>query len=186
MTVQNPFRVARRAGGVAERAGGILVEYRPGVAGGSLLKQIFIAQQVVDAGVFGHTRLIGHGDERLDPIAAPGDGLDQRQEGQVEEDVLVFRVIGDVGDLVFMQARVDGMDNGTHAGNAVVQLQVPIAIPCQCADPFGRPGAQVCQCAGHLTRAVMAVAEGVAMDITLDPPRHDLRIAMMAIGMHDE
>ena len=30
---------------------------------------------------------IGHGDERLDRFAAAGDGLDQRQEGQVEEDV---------------------------------------------------------------------------------------------------
>ena len=84
MAVQNSFGVARRARGVAERAGRILVEHRPGVVRRTLLDQVFIAQQVVNAGVFRHVGVIGHGDERLDRLAAAGDGLDQRQEGQVE------------------------------------------------------------------------------------------------------
>jgi hypothetical protein len=39
---------------------------------------------------------------------------------------------------------------------------------------------------GHLARATMTVTESVAMDIALHPPGHDLGIAMMAVGMHNE
>ncbi|MNF61200.1 hypothetical protein D3C84_428360 [compost metagenome] len=78
------------------------------------------------------------------------------------------------------------MHNGTHAGHAVVQLQVTIAIPGQRADPVGGLDAQAGQCTGHLARATVAVTESVAMDIALHPPGHDLRIAMMAIGVLNE
>ena len=37
--------------------------------------------------------------------------LHQRQEGQVEAQHLVFGVVGDPGDLVGMQARVDGVQH---------------------------------------------------------------------------
>ncbi|CAI8900908.1 hypothetical protein EMIT0P218_30089 [Pseudomonas sp. IT-P218] len=183
MTVQDAFRVARGAGGVAERTGGFLVEIRPGIVAGALLQQIFIAQQVVDTGVRWHVGLIGHGDERLDRMAAASDELDQRQEGHVEEDVLVFGMIGDVGHLVFMQARVDGMHDGTHAADAVVQLQVTIAVPGKRSDAVGRLHAQAGQGAGQLVRATVAVTEGVAMDIALHPAGHNLSIAMMAVGV---
>ena len=158
----------------------------PGVVGRTLLDQLFVAQQIVDAGVRRHVGAIGHGDERFDRFATASDGFDQRQEGQVEEDVLVFGVIRDVGDLVFMQARIDGVQDGTHARDAIVQLQVTIAIPCQRADPVGGLDTQRGQRACHLARATVAVTESVAMDIALHPPGHDLRIAVMAVGMHDE
>ena len=53
MAVQGPFWVARRAGGVAERTGGVLVEDRPGVVGRTLLDQVFIAQQLSTPASFG-------------------------------------------------------------------------------------------------------------------------------------
>ncbi|SAL08008.1 hypothetical protein AWB81_08502 [Caballeronia arationis] len=78
------------------------------------------------------------------------------------------------------------MQNGTHTRDAVVQLQVTVAIPCQRADPVGGLDTEARQHIGHLARATVAVAESVAMDIALHPPGHDLRIAMMAVGMHNE
>ncbi|MGE8337656.1 MAG: hypothetical protein ACN6Q2_20430, partial [Pseudomonas laurylsulfatiphila] len=42
---------------------------------------------------------------------------------------------------------------------------------------------QAGQRAGHLARATVAVSEGVAMDIALHPAGHDLRIAVMAVGV---
>ncbi|MNY08253.1 hypothetical protein D3C86_1410980 [compost metagenome] len=109
MAVQHPFRVARGAGGVAQRAGCFLVERRPGVVRRTLRDQVFVAQQLVDARVLRHVGPIGHGDEGLDRLVTAGNGLDKRQEAQVEEDVPVFGMVRDIGDLIFMQARIDGV-----------------------------------------------------------------------------
>ncbi|MCY1355492.1 hypothetical protein D9M69_419130 [compost metagenome] len=92
-------------------------------------------------------------------------------------------MISDVGHLIFMQARVDGVHDGTHPADAVVQLQVTIAVPGQRTDPVGGLDTQAGQRAGHLARATVAVPEGVAMDIALHPAGHDLRIAVMALGV---
>jgi hypothetical protein len=46
------------------------------------------------------------------------DGLDQRQEGQVEEQRPVLGVVGDPGDLLRVQARVDRVQHRALPGHA--------------------------------------------------------------------
>ena len=59
-----------------------------------------------------HVRAVGQGDPGLDRLHARCHGLDQRQEGEVEEENAVLGVVGDVGELVGMQARVEGVQDG--------------------------------------------------------------------------
>ena len=49
-------------------------------SGEARLDQILVAQQVRHLAVRRHVRAVGHRDEGLDRLHAPGDGLDQRQE----------------------------------------------------------------------------------------------------------
>jgi hypothetical protein len=43
-------------------------------------------------------------------------------------------VVGDVGDLLRKQARIDGVADGGDAGDGVIDLEVAMAIPGQGAD----------------------------------------------------
>ena len=63
--------------------------------------------------------------------------LHQRQEGHVEAQHLVFGVVGDPGDLVRMQARIDGVQHAPGAADAEVHFQVAIAVPGQGGDAVG-------------------------------------------------
>ena len=47
----------------------------------------------------------------------------------VEEHQPVFGMIGDIGDLVGEQARIDGVIDRADAGDAVPGLQVPPGVP---------------------------------------------------------
>ena len=58
----------------------------------------------------------------------------KRQEGHVEEERLVFGVVGDVDDLVGMQARIERVQHGARARHRVVELDVAIAVPGQRRD----------------------------------------------------
>jgi flavin-binding protein dodecin len=59
---------------------------------------------------------VRHRDEGLDRLDAMRDRLDQRQEGQVEEEGLVLGVVGDVDDLVRVQARVEMAKKAAESG----------------------------------------------------------------------
>ena len=112
---------------------------------------------------------VGHGDKRLDSLAALGNDLDQWKEGQVEEQILVFRMLDDIGDLILMQARIDGVHHRSHAAYTVVELHVPIAVPCQRANAVGHFYAEVGERTSHLTRTAVTIAKGVANDVALYP-----------------
>ena len=98
--------------------------------------QLFVAEQVrhCDGARRRHVRAVGHRDEGLDRLHARGDRLDQRQEGQVEEQDLVFGMVGDPDHLVGMQARVQRVQHGARARHRVVQLHVAVAVPGQRGD----------------------------------------------------
>jgi hypothetical protein len=46
------------------------------------------------------------------------DGLHQRQEAEIKQQILVFRVVADVGQLFGMQARVDGVQHRARPDTA--------------------------------------------------------------------
>ena len=72
---------------------------------------------------------VGQRHPMLDGLGAPGHGLDQRQEGQVEEQHLVLGMVGDPHHLVGVQARVervqhraDALEIVDDAGDTVTEL----------------------------------------------------------------
>ena len=97
--------------------------------------QVLVAQQVracsLSAGMCARSVIAT---KALIVLHARGDRLDQRQEGQVEEQDLVFGMVGDPDDLVGMQARVERVQHRARAGDRVVQLQVAVAVPGQRGD----------------------------------------------------
>jgi hypothetical protein len=115
-----------------------------------------------------------------------GHGGDQRQEGEVEEQHLVFGVVGDVGDLVGVQARVDGVQHRARARHRVVQLHVAVAVPGQRGHAVAHLDAQTRQRVGHAARTRGQFLVGGAVDVAFDPARHDLAFGVVPFGVNDE
>jgi hypothetical protein len=71
------------------------------------------------------------------------------REAQVEEQDLVFRVVGDPHDLVGVQARVQRVQHGPGARRGVVQLHVTVAVPGQRGHAVAEADAALGQRVGH-------------------------------------
>ena len=84
--------------------------------------------------------------------------LDQRQEGQVEEQRGVLGVVGDVGDLLGEQARVDGVADRADAGDGVVELEMAVAVPGQRRHPVAGLDAEPDQRVGEPADALARCA----------------------------
>ena len=65
----------------------------------------------------------------LDGGAAAVHGLHQWQKAQVKTQHLVFGVVGYPGNLVRVQARVDGVEHAARTTHTVVQLEMAVAVP---------------------------------------------------------
>ena len=93
-----------------------------------------------------HVRAIRHRDHAVDRgCSAGGSFSTSGSEGQIEEDDAVLGVVDDVRDLLGEKPRVDRVDDRTHAGDGVVQLEVAVAVPGEGADAVAaaaRPGAE--------------------------------------------
>ena len=104
--------------------------------------------------------------------------LDERHESQVEADVAILGVIDDVGDLLGKEPRIDGVHDGTHSGDAVIELEMPEAVPGERADAISLPDAEPSQRLGNLPSAPVHIRVRVPVNPALHSPRHDFRIAM--------
>jgi len=112
--------------------------------------------------------------------------LHQRHERQIEEQGRVLGVVGDVDDLVREQARVDRVDHRADAGDGVVQLVVPVAVPGERADALGRLHAERAQHLRQAARAGVGLAVAVAVDAAFGGLGHDLRVAVVAVREADQ
>jgi hypothetical protein len=123
-----------------------------------------------------------------DGLQPPRHGLDQRQEGHVEAQHLVFGVVGDVGDLVGVQARVDGVQHRAHAADRVVQLHVAVAVPGQrghAVAATSRPARPAPWPWARRERGQLLV--GGAVDVAFDAARDDLAFAVVVpLGVHEQ
>ena len=160
---------------------GVFVEGGPCKVGLVRRDQVFVAQQIGQL-ARRHLVLVDHRDKVTHCLAAPRHGFDQGQEGQIEEQHLVFGMVEDVEQLVRVQARVQGVQHRTAAGGGEIQLQVPVAVPGQRGDALRRLHTELAECMGHLTRAVMQLRIGGAVDVAFDAARDDGHIAAMRVG----
>ncbi len=169
MGVEHPLRIARGARGVAEAAGGLLVEAAPGavvgLAGDQILVVLVQHHQPLDGGRAGQAR------------------LQQRREHLVDEDDPVFCVVDDPADLVRMQARVQGVAHRTDPHDAVPDLQVPGAVHGQGRHPIPRPHAQLQEEVGHLPGAPVHLGIGGSHDRAFDRAGDDLAASVAFCGM---
>jgi hypothetical protein len=99
---------------------------------------------------------------------------------------LTIGVIDDPGHLLGHQARVDCVDHSTATGDAEVQLKVPVAVPGQGGHAIAEAQLQPIERACDLPRAPCRIGVGVAVDVTLDPARHDRRVVVMSLRELDQ
>ena len=111
VAVQRGFRVAGGAAGVAHAGCGVFIERRPVVHVGLRANPGFVADQVGNARISRQLVSITQCHKMLDGAAACMHRLHQRQKAQVKTQHLVFGMVGNPGDLVGMQARVDGVQH---------------------------------------------------------------------------
>jgi hypothetical protein len=151
--------------------------------------QFLVAQQVgyLAGGTLGrHVCPVGHHDEGLDSIHTRSDRFDQWQKGQIEEQDLVFGVVGDPDHLVRMQARVQRVQHGTRTGHRVVQLHVAVAIPCQRSDAVSELDTAHGQGIGHAAGALGQLAVALAVHVAFNPTRDHLLSAVVALSVHQQ
>ena len=111
--------------------------------------------------------------------------LDDRQQVEVDEDDLVFGVVGDIGDMLGRQPRIERVQHRADAGDAEIELEMAIGVPGDGADPVAELDAQALQRLGELLGALGRVAVAVAMDRPLDRARDDLDVGIVGGGEID-
>ena len=139
--IKHALRVAGGAGGVAEPAGGIFREVAPaGIGAASVDPDVERDRAEL---VLGHGVRAGIDDEGFYRLELALDGLDDRQEGLVEDENLVFGVVSDPGDLLGMEARVDRVQDRADAHGAVPGGHVAFGVPAKGRDPVAEADASV-------------------------------------------
>jgi hypothetical protein len=155
---------------------------RPAVRATLLAEPGLVAAQAGDAGVGGQLVGIAQSDPVLDRAAVRPHGLHDRQERHVEAQHLVFGMVGDPGNLVGREPRVDRVDHAATAGDAEVQLEVAIAVPRERGHPVAEAQLQRIERSGHLPGPARRVGVAVAVDVALDAARHDRRVPVVPFG----
>ena len=128
-------------------------------------------------------RSVGEDDDPLERRDLRRDLLDQRHEGQVNEQRLVLSVIHDPGDLLREEARVQRVVDTTHAHDAVPGLKMARGVPRKGRDTISHLVALALEALGSLSRTKMNIAVGRAHDRTLDRARDDLTSAVLPCRM---
>jgi hypothetical protein len=85
----------------------------------------------------------------------------------------------DEGDLLREQARIDRVADEARSRHAIIEFEVPIAVPGQRSDPVPLFEAEPPESIGKRLRPPRQVAIGVAMDRPFHRPRHDFRVAVI-------
>jgi hypothetical protein len=183
--VQRALRIAGSSGRIAKARRGTLVEGRPFEAIVLSGKKFLVAEQVRNF-LLRHVRPIGHRDEALDGLQPRGELLDQRRERDVEEDVRILGVVRDVGDLIRKEPWIDRMDDRSDAGDCVVDLEVPVAVPGERRDTIVHLDAERLQRFCELPGALVRVPIRVPVHAAFDGLRHDFGRTVMAIGVTDQ
>ena len=150
------------------------------------IDQVLVAQQFGDLRRHRHEVPAGHGHERLDGLNARGDRLDQRQEGEIEEEDRVLRMVGNPHHLVRVQPGVERVQHGAGARHRVVQLHVAVAVPGQRRDAIAEADAVRSQCVGHSARALGEIGVGLAMQVAFDTAGDDFLVAVVTLRMREE
>ena len=182
---QHAFRMAGRSRRVAQARGRVLVELGPFEIVALRSKQVLVAREARN-GRLRKMRAVGKRNPMLDARARGRELFDQRREREIEEHDLVVGVVDDVDELVVEEPRIDRVDDRAHPRDGIVELEMPIAVPRQRADPVARLHPQPPQRARQPAGARVRVAIRIAVNRPLDRPRDDLGVAVAAVRVPDQ
>ncbi len=172
----------RRARGVAEPAGGALVDHRLRVDLGLTGDQVLVADGA------GHE--IAGGVVEDDHVPESGDRgghfRDHRQEVRIDQHDPVVGVVHDERQLVDAEPDVEGVQHATAAGHAEVRLDVPVAVPGQSRHAFARGHAERVERTHELVRTGREIGVGVAVGLAGGEPAHHLGAMVMAAGVVEQ
>ena len=179
VAVENPLGVARRTGGVAEqrRLGlGTLREAKLGIAA---VDQILVAQQRCEGRR--RQRSVTHDDVRFDVRQLRRDRLEHRHQAVIDEDHPIVGVRCDPGELVGVQAEVEGVQDAARPGNRVVELDVAAGVPGERRHPVERVEAHPVERRCQTSRAAADLPPGRSAN-RIGRARHHLAVAEVALG----
>ena len=183
--VERPFGMASRSGRVAQRRGRVLIDCRPHVHPVVFGDEVLIRHGVRQRRIR-HVRGICENHVRLDGGQLRGDGFGEWDEGEVQEEDSVLRVVHDVDELGRVEAGIERVTDRAHARNAEVDLEVAVRIPCQSGEPIADLDPARCERAGELLRPLPHVAPRVTVDRAFHRTRHDVLVRVDSSRMLDQ
>jgi hypothetical protein len=113
-------------------------------------------------------------------------GLDQAGEVHVEEDDAVVGVVGDVGNLLGEQARIDGVADRGHARDGEIDLEMAMGVPGQRADAVLGLDTERLQHPHQLARAAVGILVGIAVGAPDRQAGNDLGVAVVFCRVHQQ
>ena len=187
VAVEHAFGPAGGAAGVAEGAGEVLVEDGPGEVFGAGGEQGFVVVEgLVGWGEGGRGYGAAHENDGADGGGSGEDCFEQGGEAGVGADDHAAGVVEDVDDVVGGEAGVHGVDDGAHAGDGVVELEMALAVPGEGGDTVALGDAEGLESAGEATAATLDVAVGCAGGGAVFLAGDDLGLTMVAGGVGED
>jgi hypothetical protein len=174
--VEHALRIAGGAAGVAEHARLALGAFHPLVIAVLGVKHRLetVRSQIVEADVMADAA----------PLCA--EAIDERLERLVVEHHAVFGVVGDVNELFVEQARVDRVDDATHADRAVPGDEVMRVVHRQRRDPVTGRYAELFKRLGEFTRVLGDARPVGARLATVGPVADEFPRAVFARRVVDQ
>jgi hypothetical protein len=179
MRIDDALRIARRAGGVAHAAGGILADIGPLEIAVGAVQPLLVGNDVGQRR-FGHVGGVGHDDDLLQRFDHRCDLLDDRHEGEVDENGAVGGVVHDPGDLLGKQARIERVVDAAHAHDAEPGLEMVAGVPGQRGDAVAGLKTLAGEQLRDLLRAGADTGIGGAHDRPFHRARDDLAVRVLA------
>ena len=140
---------------------------------GLAIQNFFVAKHAFKRGV-GHVRPVRHDDDLQIVRKMRAQLFNDRYEGEVDKQEPVLGVIDDVDHLLSGQARIDRVADRPDAGNGIVKLKMPVAIPRERGHPIPVVHTKPLQSMRQLGDPSCRFPVGCAMNITFRAHRNDL------------
>ncbi len=185
VAVDDAFGLARCARGVAHAAGVVLIDLDPGEIAVRLSEPILISDRLLEVGLR-HMSAVREDHVAFDRGQLRGKLLDERHEGEVEEQEPVLCVIDDEGDLILEETWVYGVINRAGAHDPVPAFDVTGGVPGERGDAVPRPDAVGDEALRGLYRALAQLRVVRFDQRPLDGARHDAASWMLLSRVIDD
>ena len=166
MGVDGALRVAGCAGGVAHGRRLALFQLGPVELLRLGRQQGLVVEQLAEL-VLGQRLPVRDVDDVLDRRELPGQLVQDRDQRLVDEDQLVVGVLDYEFEVFWEEAQVEGVEHRAHAGDRVVELQVPVVVPAEGGDAVAVLDPQSLERAGQAVDPGHHLAIGGAVNTRL-------------------